>query len=49
VNSAMVLLEVFGDVADAWGERPFLFRIQSEGARGVLLKELLAKVEPQRP
>jgi hypothetical protein len=44
INSAMVLLEVFGGVEDAWSERPFLFRVQSEGASGPLLKELLARV-----
>jgi hypothetical protein len=44
INCAMVLLEVFGGVADAWNERPLLFRIQAEGARGSLLKELLARI-----
>jgi hypothetical protein len=49
INSAMVLLETFGGVKDAWNERPFLFRIQSEGARGPLLKELIARVAPRAP
>jgi hypothetical protein len=44
INSAMVLLEVFGGVADSWAERPFLFRVQEEGARGPLLRELLARI-----
>jgi hypothetical protein len=44
INSALTLLEVFGGVEDAWSERPFLFRVQSEGAGGPLLKELLARV-----
>jgi hypothetical protein len=49
INSAMVLLEVFGGVADAWSERPFLFRIQSEGRRGPLIKELLNRIGQSAP
>ncbi len=45
INAAMVLLEVFGGVDDAWNERPFLFQVQDQGKRGELLKELLARVE----
>jgi hypothetical protein len=44
INSAMVLLEVFGGVNDSWGERPFLFRVQAEGPRGPLMQELLARI-----
>ena len=40
----MVLLEVFGNVADSFAERPFLFRVQEEGAGGPLMKELLSRV-----
>jgi hypothetical protein len=45
INAAMVLLEAFGNVADTWAERPFLFRVQEEGASGPLMQELLARVE----
>ncbi len=45
INAAMVMLEVFGGTQDAWNERPFLFRVQDQGKRGELLKELLARVE----
>jgi hypothetical protein len=44
INSAMVLLEVFGGVADAWSERPFLFEVQRRGKGGELLQQLLARV-----
>ena len=47
INAAMVLLEAFGNVADTWAERPFLFRVQEEGASGPLMQELLARVESQ--
>lgn len=43
INAAMVLLEAFCGVTDAWPERPFLFKVQSEGARGPSLAELLAR------
>jgi hypothetical protein len=49
INAAMVLLEVFGGMQDAWSERPFLFRVQAEGKRGALLKELLARFEQPDP
>jgi hypothetical protein len=45
INAAMVLLEVFGKVADTWAERPFLFKVQEEGASGPLMRELLARVD----
>lgn len=44
IYAAMVLLEVFGKVADSWDERPFLFRVQEEGAGGPLMKELLSRM-----
>lgn len=44
INSAMVLLEVFGGVKDAWAERPFLFRVQEQGRDGGLLKKLLGRL-----
>lgn len=44
IYAAMVLLEVFGNVADSFAERPFLFRVQEEGAGGPLMKELLSRV-----
>jgi hypothetical protein len=43
IPAAMVLLEVFGKVEDAWAERPFLFKVQQQGASGELMKELLAR------
>jgi hypothetical protein len=45
INAAMVLLEVFGGVDDAWSERPFLFEVQEQGKRGELLQQLLARLE----
>jgi hypothetical protein len=45
VPAAMVLLEVFGNVEDSWAERPFLFQVQEEGARGPLMKQLLSRVK----
>jgi len=45
VPAAMVLLEVFGNVDDSWAERPFLFRVQEEGAKGPLMKQLLGRVK----
>jgi len=45
VPAAMVLLEVFGNVEDSWAERPFLFRVQEEGARGPLMRQLLSRVK----
>jgi hypothetical protein len=44
INAAMVLLEVYGGVDDAWSERPFLFKVQAEGRGGALLKMLIARV-----
>ena len=44
IPAAMVLLEVFGNVEDAWAERPFLFQVQEQGPQGPLLKQLLARV-----
>lgn len=45
INAAMVLLEVFGAVADPWAERPFLFEVQAQGRGGPLLKELIGRVK----
>jgi hypothetical protein len=45
INAALVLLEVFGDVTDAWAERPFLFKVQAEGPGGTLLKALLGHIK----
>ena len=47
INAAMVLLEVFGGVQDAWSERPLLFRVQEQGRQGALLQELLARLQQQ--
>ena len=47
INSAMVLLEVFGDVKDVWSERPFLFEVQEGGAQGPLMADLLARIEKE--
>lgn len=44
INAAMVLLEVFSGVEDAWAERPFLFEVQAQGSKGPLMKQLLARV-----
>jgi hypothetical protein len=44
IYSAMVLLQVFGGVEDAFPERPFLFEVQEQGADGELMKSLLARV-----
>lgn len=45
ISAATVLLEVFGGVDDGWAERPFLFRVQEEGAGGPLMKELLQRAK----
>ena len=44
IYSAMVLLQVFGGVEDAFPERPFLFEVQEQGADGELMKKLIARV-----
>jgi hypothetical protein len=49
INAAMVLLEVFGGMEDAWSERPFLFEVQEQGKRGELLQQLLARLEQAGP
>jgi hypothetical protein len=45
INAAMVLLEVYGQVDDAWAERPFLFKVQAEGRAGPLVKELIGRIK----
>ena len=40
IYSSMVLLQVFGGVADAFPERPFLFEVQEQGADGELMAEV---------
>jgi uncharacterized membrane protein len=47
IYAALVLLEVFADVADTWAERPFLFEVQAEGADGPRMAALLARVKPR--
>jgi hypothetical protein len=47
IVAAMVMLEVFGGVDDAFAERPFLFEVQAQGRDGELLEKLLARVRPQ--
>lgn len=41
INAAMVMLETFCGVDDAWNERPFLFSVQEEGRDGPLMQQLL--------
>ncbi|MBL8231395.1 MAG: HEAT repeat domain-containing protein [Bryobacterales bacterium] len=44
VNAGFVALEVFGGVADAMTERPFLFEVQEQGPDGPLMDRLIARV-----
>jgi hypothetical protein len=44
IHASMVMLEVFGDVDDAFPERPFLFEVQAQGRDGPLMQKLIARV-----
>jgi hypothetical protein len=45
IVASMVLLEVFGGVEDAFGERPFLFEVQAQGPDGDLMERLIARAK----
>lgn len=47
ICAAMVMLEVFGGVDDAFAERPFLFAVQAQGREGELIEKLIARVGAQ--
>jgi hypothetical protein len=49
IVAAMVMLEVFGGVDDAFSERPFLFEVQARGREGELMEKLIARVSPKNP
>jgi hypothetical protein len=49
IVAAMVMLEVFGGVDDAFSERPFLFEVQAQGREGELMEKLIARVSPKNP
>ena len=44
IYAAMVMLEVFGGVDDAFAERPFLFEVQEQGGDGELIEKLIRRV-----
>jgi hypothetical protein len=49
IEAAMVMLEVFGGVEDAFAERPFLFEVQAQGRDGELIEKLIARAGTRSP
>jgi hypothetical protein len=43
IYAAMVMLEVFGGVEDAFAERPFLFEVLAQGRDGELMAKLIGR------